>query len=72
MNFNGEAGERAVMNSDNMGELIPASADYANHGTTFFYYGLNETNNQPNWRICWVSMQARDLPGRCAHLFALA
>ena len=44
------------MNSDNMGELIPASADYANHGTTFFYYGLNETNNQPNWRICWVGL----------------
>ena len=37
--------ERAVVNSDNMGDLIPASADYAQHGTTFFYCRLTDYQN---------------------------
>jgi len=52
-NFNGEAGERAVWNNDDMPELIPASENYAHAGTTFKYWGFNETSQQPNWNICW-------------------
>jgi len=52
--FNGEAGERGVFNNDQYTEFIPATADYAHSGTTFYYWGVNATNSpQPNWTICW-------------------
>jgi len=49
--FNGEAGERAVANNDQMGELIPASDDYAHAGTTFYYWGFNQSSGQMNWQV---------------------
>lgn len=54
--FNGEAGERGVANNDQYTEFIPASEDYAHAGTTFYYYGHNETGGHMNWEICWPDM----------------
>ena len=53
MILKGEAGERATFNNDQAGELIPASADYEHAGTSFYYWGHNVTNGQPNVQICW-------------------
>jgi len=51
--FNGEAGERAVANNDQYTEFIAESEDYAHSGTTFYYYGHNNTGGHMNWEICW-------------------
>lgn len=58
--FNGEAGERGLFANDTYVDKIPSGPNYAHAGTTFYYWGTNSTNNNPNWQICWDDQDGSD------------
>lgn len=58
--FNGEAGERGIFANDQTVNLIPSGPNYAHAGTSFYYWGTNVTNGQPNWYICWDDQDGSD------------